>query len=271
MLTLETRIFLRWLETLPITLGHGMETPDEYFFGLSYDLHSLSDRRVFLSAAAASLSRLLPVDHLGWIDADPTISRIDLVTQRGAEDSEIVAALLRTAPLHPVGIQLSSDPTALRAIRLSDLIPLREWKRHVVYNELFKLMGTTFQVTLPVLPYQSGLQGWVFNRSNRDFSDGEIEFANRMRPLLVTMNMASALAVSAEDELAAAERFRLTPREIETLRLLAGGLTPTQIGYYNRISRRTVEKHLQNVYAKIGAHDRVQAVRMAIRLHLTNP
>ena len=44
----------------------------------------------------------------------------------------------------------------------------------------------------------------------------------------------------------------LTPREAETLRLTALGNTATQAATQMGIARRTVEKHLERVYAKLG-------------------
>jgi DNA-binding NarL/FixJ family response regulator len=66
----------------------------------------------------------------------------------------------------------------------------------------------------------------------------------------------------------AVDRFRLTPRELHVLELLAIGLTATAIGHACRISPRTVGKHLENIYAKLGCHDRLMAVRRAIELGL---
>jgi DNA-binding CsgD family transcriptional regulator len=60
----------------------------------------------------------------------------------------------------------------------------------------------------------------------------------------------------------------LTEREVEVLRLMAEGLLARTIALRLRISPRTVHKHLGNVYRKLGAHDRLVAVRRAERLGL---
>ena len=51
---------------------------------------------------------------------------------------------------------------------------------------------------------------------------------------------------------------RLTDRENEVLLLVASGRTAARIG--REISERTVHKHLENVYLKLGVHDRISAV-----------
>ena len=55
----------------------------------------------------------------------------------------------------------------------------------------------------------------------------------------------------------------LTKRETLILEHLAEGLSADAIGSVVGISPRTVRKHLQHVYAKLGAHDRMVAVDTA--------
>jgi DNA-binding NarL/FixJ family response regulator len=57
---------------------------------------------------------------------------------------------------------------------------------------------------------------------------------------------------------------RLTPREVEVLRLAARGYTNQQIARELLISTSTAKNHLQRIFAKLGASDRTQAVVMAI-------
>ena len=60
--------------------------------------------------------------------------------------------------------------------------------------------------------------------------------------------------------------FTLTAREEEVLRWLATGKTDRDIGEILGISRRTVHKHLQRIYAKLGVETRTAAVARAFRL-----
>ncbi len=53
----------------------------------------------------------------------------------------------------------------------------------------------------------------------------------------------------------------LTQRECEVAHLMARGLTAYSIGRALGISERTVHKHLQNAYRKLGVNDRLSAVR----------
>jgi DNA-binding CsgD family transcriptional regulator len=58
---------------------------------------------------------------------------------------------------------------------------------------------------------------------------------------------------------------RLTRREAEVLRLLASGLTNRQIAEQLVLSVHTVERHVDNAYAKIGAHNRAEASAYTVR------
>jgi DNA-binding CsgD family transcriptional regulator len=55
----------------------------------------------------------------------------------------------------------------------------------------------------------------------------------------------------------------LSPREIEVLRLVARGLSYAEIGTELYISPRTVARHLQSIYAKLGLDSRAEAAAYA--------
>ncbi len=55
----------------------------------------------------------------------------------------------------------------------------------------------------------------------------------------------------------------LTPREQEVLRLLAAGRRNAEIVQSLGISVKTVEYHVSNLFAKLGARSRVEAIRLA--------
>lgn len=62
----------------------------------------------------------------------------------------------------------------------------------------------------------------------------------------------------------------LSERELEVLRLVAAALSNAQIATRLFISEGTVKRHLTNVYAKLGASSRVDAIKKATDLDLIN-
>lgn len=81
------------------------------------------------------------------------------------------------------------------------------------------------------------------------------------------LGRAAALAADFAAEPAAPAPFpgRLSRREAEVLRLLAAGQSNGQIAQALFLSPRTVQRHVANVYLKIGAHCRADAVAYALR------
>ena len=65
-----------------------------------------------------------------------------------------------------------------------------------------------------------------------------------------------------------AAEVRLTGREAEVLRLIAGGCTYAQAAERLGMSANTVGTHIKNAYRKLGVHSAAAAVMRAIELRL---
>lgn len=61
---------------------------------------------------------------------------------------------------------------------------------------------------------------------------------------------------------------RLSPREIEVLRLVTAGRTAVETADALGISAHTVRRHLSNMASKVGVHGRVALTRYAVEHHL---
>lgn len=62
---------------------------------------------------------------------------------------------------------------------------------------------------------------------------------------------------------ASVERLGVTPRELEILRLIADGLSNREIAERLYVSENTVKTHSANLFAKLNARRRTQAVQIA--------
>jgi len=63
-------------------------------------------------------------------------------------------------------------------------------------------------------------------------------------------------------------RFQLTEREVEVLRWVACGKTNRDIGDILGLSPRTVNKHLEHIFEKLGVETRSAAAALATGLML---
>jgi DNA-binding NarL/FixJ family response regulator len=80
----------------------------------------------------------------------------------------------------------------------------------------------------------------------------------------IPSDLAVTLAEHAMDE-------GLTPREIEVLRLIAGGNANKEIAAQLFVAEETVKKHVTNILAKLGANDRTHAVTISVRRGIIEP
>jgi DNA-binding NarL/FixJ family response regulator len=74
----------------------------------------------------------------------------------------------------------------------------------------------------------------------------------------LTPEIAVELAENATSEV-------LTPREIEVLRLIAGGNANKEIAAQLSLAEDTVKGHVKNILAKLGANDRTHALTIALK------
>ena len=78
----------------------------------------------------------------------------------------------------------------------------------------------------------------------------------------------SATTLSPEQPSRSEPPAGLTNREVEVLGLVATGMTNAQVAERLYLSPRTVQRHLNSVYHKIGVGSRTAATRFALEHHL---
>lgn len=74
----------------------------------------------------------------------------------------------------------------------------------------------------------------------------------------LSAEVAAEIAEHAADE-------TLTPREIDVLRLVAGGNANKEIAAQLSLTEETVKSHVRNILSKLGANDRTHAVAIGVK------
>ncbi|MFG2958019.1 response regulator transcription factor [Streptomyces sp. NPDC048291] len=146
-------------------------------------------------------------------------------------------------------------------------------------SETARVLGDSLDLdevlALPLPGSVAPITGCLVYRSGADFTDDHVRIAERAQPLLAAVERQRRLleqwrrssAAPGEAEESAAD-CALTPREITVLLLLTDALTADAIGRRLGISARTVHKHVENIYRKLGTRDRLGTVLHAQRLGL---
>jgi DNA-binding NarL/FixJ family response regulator len=87
-------------------------------------------------------------------------------------------------------------------------------------------------------------------------------------PSVATKVLERVRATTPDPELAAHICSELSRRELQVLRLLAGGRDNVEIGRELVISPKTVKNHISSILAKLQVENRVQAALQAVRAGL---
>lgn len=122
---------------------------------------------------------------------------------------------------------------------------------HVV--EGFAAGGVDY-VTKPIVPEQVLARVASHLRTARSLRDARL--AAQQPPVRDAGAVREALA----------RRYQLTAREVEVLEWVACGKTNRDIGEILGLSPRTVNKHLEHVYVKLGVETRTAAATLAIAM-----
>jgi DNA-binding NarL/FixJ family response regulator len=116
---------------------------------------------------------------------------------------------------------------------------------------------------------KAGASGYVLKTAaDRDLVEA-VRAAMRGEPFLYP----AAVTALIRDYLAREETPAdpLSPRELQVLKLIAEAYTSDRIAAELSLSRRTVDRHRENILAKLGMRDRVELTRYAIRRGLVDP
>ncbi len=228
----------------------------------SWQLAELDRPEDYLDAAAELLGQLVP-------SAGVSRGRLDSAAGRyehwGWPPEAFVVAgmsdrMVATYADHPMIVSYfpSRDRAHGAPRRTSDVASLTELRHTTAYAQILRPLGWQNQLTI-LTQRQGPTSGtlWVLDRGRAEFTDDEVEITRLLQPIMRLLERTPPVRHATGDS------SRLTPREADTLRCVARGLTARATASYLRITEATVHKHLETAYRKLGANSRVVAIERA--------
>jgi DNA-binding NarL/FixJ family response regulator len=175
---------------------------------------------------------------------------------------EAIAGILQRAGYEPITVARGEDGLRVARSEPPRLVILDVCLPDLSGYEVCRQLKDRFGDGLPVM-FVSGVRKESFDRVaglligaddylGKPFAADEL-LARVRRLVRQTTSIAPSLA------------SKLTPRELEVLRLLANGMGQDEIAQHLFISRKTVATHIEHVLQKLGVRTRAQAVALAYR------
>ena len=158
----------------------------------------------------------------------------------------------RLAYEHPVSAYRLGHPFDLGPVRLSDLTTESRYKQSEVYDVLTRPFGFVWTASVGY----RGVRGFneiLCARRRPDFTE---------RELLLLHLAAAAMELAVRDPGPVPRpALGLTKREGEILERVARGCSNREIADALSLAPGTVKKHLDNIFAKLGVRNRIEATR----------
>ena len=111
---------------------------------------------------------------------------------------------------------------------------------------------------------EAGASGYLLKDADADEVTAAIRAAHRGE-LQLDPAVARRLMASLRPDAGRSSLKDLTARELDVLRLLAGGRANKEIAAELSLSERTTRTHVSSILAKLGLHSRTQAALWAVR------
>jgi DNA-binding CsgD family transcriptional regulator len=167
-----------------------------------------------------------------------------------------------------------------RAYRFSDVTTPERLQATALYREFYGPIGLKHQIAFTLPHEPDRVLALSLSRRDQDFSDEERALLDEARPFLIQSYQNAFVHSRLEGELERqrsapelpvdeprlAERLSeqgVTRREAQVLAVIAAGFSDRAAAQLMGISERTVQKHLQRCYRKLGVHSREEAVDLA--------
>lgn len=180
----------------------------------------------------------------------------------GSIDQDAIAVFQTHFAEHPLLVHHRTTGGSGPA-KISDFVTRQQFHRLGIYSEYFRHIPVDDQIAFSLPATQDRMAAFALSRSGSNFTEEDRAVLSAIKEPLITVlrrarNRASAgaaLSAAWSDGLA-----DLTDREMQVLELAARGRTNLAIARTFGVSPRTIAKHLEHIYRKLGVTSRAAAV-----------
>ncbi len=240
------------------------------------DVVGLLDLVEFRHGLLDALQHAVPSDWVSLNDIGPRAEDL-VVIARPEVDEDKVAVFAAHSHENPL-ISRYAETRDGRAYRFSDVTTPEALHRTKLYREFYGPLGIEHQMAFTLPASAERILGIALSRRDRDYSDEERDLVERARPFFIQSyrNAIAHTTLSANGrglarldarglESLLSERG-LTRRESEVVRATANGDSSGVVAQVLGISPRTVHKHLERAYRKLGVTSRAEAAALIASL-----
>lgn len=235
-------------------------------------LHASRTPQTALGRAIQLLQHVFVVDYATWIGFTLTPRPVvtTFVESEPRATPRSAARLAQGILDHPFA-KYYTTTRRLDPLRWSDFRG-RDKDRHLIeYADVYTELGVQRLLGVPITVSETELLGLSLIRTGRDFTERDREMLALLQPHFATAyrtagaigGVAAPGGVVPYDALT----FGLTPREREVGLWMTQGKTNAEIALILGITRRTVEKHVERVFDKLGVMNRASAVLVLRRVN----
>lgn len=241
------------------------KSPEGRLLDLVADVQGLLDIDEFRDGLLHALHRAVPSDWVSLNDVGPGPNNVVAIVHPEIDSKwlDVFGRLVHENPL----VRRLEETRDGRAYRITDVVSQEEYRSLRIYRDFYGIIGVEYQMAFTLPHSQDRILGVALSRKHENYTDAEREFVNQARPFLIqayrnAVEFERARTIHGSNGAALLYSLQskgLTTREAEVIRYVALGRSNRDAATALGISERTIGKHLERAFKKLGVANRSAA------------
>jgi DNA-binding CsgD family transcriptional regulator len=241
------------------------KSPEGRLLDLVADVQGLLDIDEFREGLLEALHRAVPSDWVSLNDVGPGPNNVVAIVRPELDPKwlDVFGRLVHENPL----VRRLQETRDGRAYRITDVVSQEEYRSLAIYREFYGIIGVEYQMAFTLPHSQDRILGVALSRKHENYTDAERDFVNHARHFLIqayrnAVEFERARTIHGSTGAALLYSLQskgLTNREAEVVRYVALGRSNRDAATALGISERTIGKHLERAFKKLGVANRSAA------------